>query len=57
MAQEPVEGLAEPLRVQARGIGGAARHEVAHAVLQQESPGPVCSLSEAKDPFLQYGWL
>lgn len=29
---------------------GAALHEVAHAVLQQESAGPVCSSSEAKDP-------
>lgn len=30
--------------------GGAALHEVAHAVLQQESAGPACSSSEAKDP-------
>lgn len=33
-----------------RGTGGAALHEVAHAVLQQESAAPVCSSSEAKDP-------
>lgn len=32
------------------GTGGAALHEVARVVLQQESAGPVCSSSGAKDP-------